>query len=234
MATRQQPRGSGSKKISSRILPISFAGKSKLFELVVSQTYLWFTTNNTLFSALENMIEMANMPDGTVELLYDHIVFMNAPKGHILIRQRQQVNSFYIIEKGFARIFSVINNKEMTTLFARENDIITSTYSLFTQMDSNENVEILEDSVLLEINYSTFVHLCGKHPHLFNLYRFLMEKYYLALEERTLSLQFDSALERYRKLVSLHPFILQRASLSSIASFLGMSPVTLSRMRAQL
>jgi len=61
-----------------------------------------------------------------------------------------------------------------------------------------------------------------------------MERYYLLLEERTLSLQFDSALDRYRKLVAQHPFILQRASLTSIASFLGMSPVTLSRMRAQM
>jgi hypothetical protein len=61
-----------------------------------------------------------------------------------------------------------------------------------------------------------------------------MEKYFLLLEERTLSLQFDSALDRYRKLLSEHPFILQRASLGSVASFLGMSPVTLSRMRAKI
>ncbi|NML36779.1 Crp/Fnr family transcriptional regulator [Chitinophaga sp. G-6-1-13] len=177
---------------------------------------------------------MASLSNEAVELLNKHIAFMDTPKGTFLIKQGQRCDHFYIIEKGFARIFSVIDDKEITTLFARENDIITSTYALFTQTGSDENVEVLEDSVLLKINYSTFINLCKDHPDLFNLYRLLMEKHYLALEERTLSLQFDNALERYRKLVSRHPFILQRASLSSIASFLGMSPVTLSRMRAQI
>ncbi|WP_343671233.1 Crp/Fnr family transcriptional regulator [Chitinophaga sp.] len=177
---------------------------------------------------------MASLSNEAIELLDKHVDFMNAPKGSFLIKQGQRTNHFYIIEKGFARIFSVINDKEITTLFARENDIITSTYALFTQTGSEENVEILEDSILLKINYATFVNLCKEHPNLFNLYRFLMEKHYLALEERTLSLQFDNALERYRKLISRHPFILQRASLTSIASYLGMSPVTLSRMRAQI
>jgi CRP-like cAMP-binding protein len=177
---------------------------------------------------------MASLSNQVVEQLNNHVTIINAPKGSFLIKQGQRCDNLYIIEKGFARIFSVIGDKEITTLFARENDIITSTYSLFTKNGSNENVEVLEDSILLEINYETFVNGCKEHQNLFDLYRSLMEKYYLLLEERTLSLQFDSALERYRKLVSQHPFILQRASLASIASFLGMSPVTLSRMRAQL
>lgn len=177
---------------------------------------------------------MANLSSEAVERLNNHVVIMNIAKGSFLIKQGQICNNLYIIEKGFARIFSIIDGKEITTLFARENDIITSTYCLFTQNRSNESIEVLEDSVLLKINYEAFVNLCKEHQNLFNLYRSLMEKYYLLLEERTLSLQFDSALARYRKLVSQHPFILQRASLASIASFLGMSPVTLSRMRAQV
>ncbi|MCW3466991.1 Crp/Fnr family transcriptional regulator [Chitinophaga nivalis] len=183
---------------------------------------------------MDHIIKMAGLSAEAVELLNRHVVYMNAAKGSLLIKQGQRVEHFYIIEKGFIRIFSLIDDKDITTLFARENDIITSTYSLFTKTGSNENVEILEDAVLLKINYVTFVQRCQEHPDLFNLYRLLMEKYYLALEERALSLQFDNALERYRKLISRHPFILQRASLSSIASFLGMSPVTLSRMRAQI
>jgi CRP-like cAMP-binding protein len=187
-----------------------------------------------LLSALQNIFKMAGLSQDAAEHLNKHVAFMNVPKGSMLIRQGQRCNHFYIIEKGFARIYSILNDREITTLFAKENDIITSTYALFTQTGSNENVEVLEDSILLKINYSAFVDLCKEQPDLFNLYRLLMEKYYLSLEERTLSLQFDSALERYRKLVSRHPFILQRASLTSIASFLGMSPVTLSRMRAQV
>jgi CRP-like cAMP-binding protein len=187
-----------------------------------------------LLHTLENILEKASLSHEAVEHLNKHVVFMNAVKGSFLIKEGQHCNHIYIIEKGFARIFSVINGKEVTTLFARENDIITSTHALFTQTGSNENVEVLEDSYILKIDYGEFINLCREQPALFNLFRFIMEKYYLALEERTLSLQFDTALERYRKLLLREPFILQRASLSSIASFLGMSPVTLSRMRAQI
>ena len=187
-----------------------------------------------MISALENIFDIASLPREAVDHLNKLVATLNVAKGSMLIRKGQRCNHFYIIQKGFARIFSVIDDKEITTLFARENDIITSTYALFTQTRSNESVEILEDSILLKVNYEAFLQRCNKNPTLLKLYRFLMEKYYLALEERTLSLQFDNALERYRKLLSRHPFILQRASLGSIASFLGMSPVTLSRMRAQV
>jgi CRP-like cAMP-binding protein len=187
-----------------------------------------------MYTALQNLIGMAQLTPDVAEHLNSCFAVIDIPKDSILIRQGQSCNHFYLIEKGFARIFSNINGKEITTLFARENDIITSTYALFTQNSSNENVEILENSVLLKINYEEFFNLCQEHHDLLKLYRAIMEKYFLLLEERTLSLQFDSALHRYRKLLSEHPFILQRASLGSVASFLGMSPVTLSRMRAKI
>lgn len=184
-------------------------------------------------STIETIFESAHLPLEAVGLLDGLVAGREVSKGSILIKQGQVCDHFYVIQKGFARIYSTIKEKQITTLFARENDIITSTYALFTRSRSEEYVEMLEDSELLQIHYEDFFGRCVEHPLLFNLYRSLMEKYYLALEERTLSLQFDNAEERYRKLLSRHPFILQRASLGSIASFLGMSPVTLSRMRAR-
>lgn len=176
----------------------------------------------------------ASLPREASHILNKLVVTTTMAKGSMLIRKGQRCNHFYIIQQGFARIYSDIDGKQITTLFARENDIITSTYALFTKKGSEECVEILEDSVLLKIDYEAFINSCKEHPQVLKLYQYVMEKHYLVLEERTLSLQFDSALERYRKLLSRHPFILQRASLGSIASFLGMSPVTLSRMRAQV
>ena len=187
-----------------------------------------------MYSALQNIVGTANLSPEVVELLNNIATVKQGSKNSILIKQGQHCSHFYIIEKGFARIFSEIDGKEITTLFAKEDDIITSTYALFSQNRSNETIELLEDSVLLKINYEEFIIGCEKHPDLLKLYRILMEKYYLSLEERTLSLQFDSALDRYRKLLCEYPFILQRASLGAVASFLGMSPVTLSRMRSKV
>jgi CRP-like cAMP-binding protein len=187
-----------------------------------------------MYASLQNLTEAANLSSIVVEYLNDHIDVKHFSKGSLLLKQGQRCNHIYIIETGFARIFSTLNDKEITTLFARENDIITSTHALFTQDVSQENIELLEDSVLLKINYNELINRCEVHPEFFTFYRVGMEKYYLLLEERTLSLQFDNALERYRKLLYRHPFILQRASLGQIASYLGMSPVTLSRMRRNI
>ncbi len=187
-----------------------------------------------MYASLQNLARAANLSGKVVDYLSNYITVKQAPKGSLLLRQGQGCHHIYLIEKGFARIFSKIYNKEVTTLFARENDVITSTHALFTQQVSNETIELLEDSLLLKINYKELVNLCEVHPEFFTFYRAGMEKYYLLLEERTLSLQLDSALERYRKLLSRHPFILQRASLGQIASYLGMSPVTLSRMRRDI
>lgn len=187
-----------------------------------------------MYASLQYLVQVANLSSGVVEELNNCIDIICLSKGSFLIKQEQRCEHIYIIEDGFARIFSTIKDKEITTLFAKENDIITSTYSLFTKNRSNESIQLLEDSVLIKINYDQLIDLCKQYPELFTLYRIVMEKYYLLLEERTLSLQFDTALERYQKLLSQFPFLLQRASLGQIASYLGMSPITLSRMRRKI
>jgi CRP-like cAMP-binding protein len=187
-----------------------------------------------MYAALQHLTGTAGLDGKVINLLNNLITIKSCAKGSLLIKKGQRCNHIFIIEKGFARIFSTTKGKEITTLFARENDIITSTHALFTQGTAPENIELLEESVLLKIDYYDLVKQCSSQPDLFNFYRLSMERYYLLLEERTLSLQFDSALERYQKLLSRHPFILQRASLGQIASYLGMSPVTLSRMRGNI
>jgi CRP/FNR family transcriptional regulator, anaerobic regulatory protein len=187
-----------------------------------------------MYAALQFLAETLGLSHRVVKELGNFITVKSAPKRSLLLKQGQSCSNIYIIEKGFARIFFTVKGEDITTLFARENDIVTSTHALFTRGTSNENIELLEDSIVLKIDYHQLVKLCGNDPDFFTFYRMTMEKYYLLLEERALSLQFDTALERYEKLLSRHPFILQRAPLGQVASYLGMSPVTLSRMRRNI
>src|SRR5690606_38610818 len=106
-----------------------------------------------MYASLQNLVQCNIIGAKTYELLAAYITPVTLAKGTLLIKQGQRCEHIYIIEKGFARIFSVIKNKETTILFAKENEVITSTYSLFTNSASNENIEILEDSVLLRIDY---------------------------------------------------------------------------------
>jgi CRP-like cAMP-binding protein len=112
--------------------------------------------------------------------------------------------------------------------------LATSLYSFETQTPNFENIEILEDSTLYAISYESLQYLYHHYPEFNLLGRRLVEKYYVELMERTLSFQFQSARERYLQLLTNRPQILQRASLGHIASYLGISQETLSRIRTKI
>lgn len=154
-------------------------------------------------------------------------------KGTILVEQNHYCRNIYFIEKGFARGFYYKDGKDVTTWFANENEIITSFCAFITQKPSFENIELLESCTLISIDYNSLQKLYHSFPEFNIAGRLLTEKYYVELEERTLSLQFQSAKQRYNNLLEKQPYILQKSSLGNIASFLGMSQETLSRIRGK-
>ncbi len=114
-----------------------------------------------------------------------------------------------------------------------EGEIIVSVYSFFSRKPSFENIEVLDDCVLQSINWDQLQGLYKKYPE-FNLTgRIITEQYYIRSEERTISLQTLNAKQRYEKLLSDYPGILQKASLGQIASYLSIKQETLSRIRAK-
>ncbi|OIN57409.1 Crp/Fnr family transcriptional regulator [Arsenicibacter rosenii] len=155
------------------------------------------------------------------------------PKGYLLLEQGNVCQHFYLLEKGFARGYYNHEGKDVSLWFAFEGDILTSLYSYATGKPSYTSIEILEDSVVNGFTFGQLNDLLEKYPE-FNLVgRLLAEQYFIELEERTLSFQFKTATERYYELIRKHPQILRRASLGHIASFLGVSQETLSRIRAK-
>ena len=106
-------------------------------------------------------------------------------------------------------------------------------YAFIAQKPGYEGIELLESCVLYSISYAQLQTLYRKYPALNLAGRLLTERYYLELEERTRSLQFQTATERYALLLAQQPGLLQRASLGHIASYLGISQETLSRIRGK-
>jgi CRP-like cAMP-binding protein len=94
-------------------------------------------------------------------------------------------------------------------------------------------VQALEETEVIEIPYSVLQHLYKIFPETERLGRIITENYYIKLEERFLSLQFKTAKERYQKLLNSKPSLIQRVSLGQIASYLGITQETLSRIRAE-
>jgi len=155
-------------------------------------------------------------------------------KGDILISQDSVCNQLFFIRKGFLRGFNYHNGKEITSWFGFENDFATSIYSFVSRKPGYENIQVIENSILYAITYDDLNNIYHKHPEFNYVGRLLTEKYYIDLMERTLCLQFQSAKENYEQLVVNQPYLLQRASLGHIASYLGISQEKLSRIRTKI
>ena len=115
----------------------------------------------------------------------------------------------------------------------QENNLIISVYSFFLQRSSHETIELLEDTTVISIHYDDLQALYRNCPEFNFVGRILAERYYVLSEERIISLRRQTSQERFLSLLQTHPRILNRARLKQIASYLGMAPETLSRLRAK-
>lgn len=154
-------------------------------------------------------------------------------KKTILQEEGRFCNYVYFIEKGMARTFYHKDGKEVTYWIAGENEFVGAMGSFFSRTVSNKNVETLEDCILWEFNYNRLDELYAQSKEMERMGR-LFACYGIALQEKRFDdLHCMSARERYDLLLQNHPHIIQRVPLGIIASYLGVTQETLSRIRHQ-
>ena len=156
------------------------------------------------------------------------------PKNHFLLNPGKPCKHIWFMTKGAVRYYYTNEQgKEMNTWFSMDRQVIADTSSLVKKEPSEESIQLLEDSEMYAIEYTSLQTLIQKH-HAFSLwYIKLVELYYIAqIEDRLTDLQFLDAKQRYQKLLSLYPDITNRISLGNIASYLNITQETLSRIRA--
>jgi len=156
------------------------------------------------------------------------------PKGNILLNIDERCENLFFIEKGLVRGYYFDEDKEITNWFAEQSEFATCFYSFIAGKPSFEIIQTLEDCELVQLSFSSLKNLYDKFPETERLGRIITENYYIKLEERILNIQFKTARERYQKLSSSKPALLQRASLGQIASYLGITQETLSRIRSEV
>ena len=137
------------------------------------------------------------------------------------------------MNSGLARIFYYKDEHEVTELFAQEGEIIVRVESLFTGRPSRKGIHILEDSEIVGINASGLFQLYDTHQGIERLFRKVFEAEHLQTVLRLESLQFHSAEERYEILLKETPNLIKRVPLKFIASYLGITQTSLSRIRGK-
>ncbi|ADY50795.1 putative transcriptional regulator, Crp/Fnr family [Pseudopedobacter saltans DSM 12145] len=152
----------------------------------------------------------------------------------ILKNYGEVANTLYFIEKGLCRIYYVNESgKDITYGFYKEGDFISIAESFFTQSPSVYCVESLEDCLVAAISFRDFVNLNNEFPAIEKVKSHVLQYFLLIATSRIVALQFQSAQQRYDALLEQQPEILQRAPLGHIASYLGITQETLSRIRAK-
>lgn len=152
-------------------------------------------------------------------------------KNDFFLKQGQVATSLLVLEKGLTRAFFIKDDKEYNTWFAKEGEMISSILPLYANKPSIENIQFLEDAVGYFISISDLNDLYRKYPQMETIGRKVAEELCIILEERITSLHTESAEERYHTLIRQFPYLRQRISLGHIASFLGITQETLSRIR---
>lgn len=177
--------------------------------------------------------QFGELPDDIMTGIESKLHKMELPKKHILLRKGTICHYLYFIEKGLARNFFEEENKELTNDIVLEGELLVSFSSFVSKTPSLETIELLEDSVLYALHFNDLQNLYNSFPLMEHIGRMIAEHHYNSLAMRSYIMKFSSSAERYDYLFNKKIEIIRRAPIGIIASYLGMSIETLSRIRGK-
>lgn len=190
-----------------------------------------------LFYFMKNILGYINslypISDDTARMLKGKVTLCRFPKKHQLVKADQFCKSAYFIEEGMTRSFWLVDGEEITTSFSCEGGIVFSMDELYYNKVSEEFVETIEDVVAYEISLTELVRLFETNIELANWGRVIHQNEYRRLHRSHKERLTLSAKNRYEEFRQQFPQVCQRAQLGYIASYLGITPSTLSRLRAE-
>ena len=152
-------------------------------------------------------------------------------QNHLLIKEGMVAHRLYFIYQGSARTYYYHNGKDITSWIYREGQLITSWSSFYNRTPSFENVELTEDTTLHSITFEDLQLLYQQESKLQAFGRIMVEEQLVFLDAFYKGFMFMTAREKYDTLLSIFPDVTQRVNLGHIASFLGITQETLSRIR---
>ncbi|MFT3747395.1 MAG: Crp/Fnr family transcriptional regulator [Agriterribacter sp.] len=183
---------------------------------------------NYLFNLFSSIYPLS---EGLQDALIKLLKTKDVPKKSFLLRKGHVCNDIFFIEKGLFRCYYNANGKEICSWFMKENDIIISVESFFRRTASNEDIQSIEDSIVHYISHSELDYLYKNFPEFNIMGRVLTENYYTLSEQRLYSMRSQKAVERFEYLRTHFPEIIRRVPSGYIASYLGITIETLSRIK---
>ncbi len=173
----------------------------------------------------------STMTHDELDILESVLVPMKFAKGQKILSEGEVCKNIYWVVKGLVRQYYYKNNKELTEYMAVENTIVMSIESLFKEKPSMQEMQALEPTLIYAIPKAELEAVAMRSVNIQILYRKILEESLIISQLRADMLRFESAQDRYHKLVKSSPQLVLRAPLVYIANYLQMTPETLSRVR---
>jgi CRP/FNR family transcriptional regulator, anaerobic regulatory protein len=171
------------------------------------------------------------MSDGLKQHLAVTLKEKTLAKKDYLLKAGHVSRNICFIARGLLRCFYIKDDNEVSSWFMKEGDVIVSVESFFSQSESYESIQALEDCLLYYITYDELQHLYCHFPEFNFIGRVLLEKYYKLSEQRLYSLRMQRSQERYEYLLKNHHDLVLRVPAKYLASYLGITEQYLSMLK---
>ena len=174
------------------------------------------------------------LSEGIKDYFRKHSYACSFRKGKLLLKAGEICEHIYFIKKGAVRGFIKEGTKDITTWITAENEVVSSISALDMRTPALENMQAIENCELLALTYADFQNLYIRFPEFNIVARKVLQKYYQDAEGRAFIVRLTNAENKYRLFITRYGHLANRIPLKYIASFLGITLETLSRVRKRL
>ena len=184
---------------------------------------------------LNNVFGKTNMTKEEKEIVISKFKQVTFEKNSFLLEEGKTANHYWFIQSGFIRSYVIdTEGNDITTNFFSVGDIVIDWPSFFLRNPTRENIQALSDCVCWQLDFETFQELFHSIRNFREQGRTTLVGSYFALKRHSISMIADQAKDRYLRLVKEKPHVVQNVSLKHIATFLGITDTSLSRIRKEI
>ena len=184
---------------------------------------------------LNNVFGKSGMSKDEKEMVISKFKQVTFDKNSFLLEEGKTADHYWFVQNGFVRSYVTdTEGNDITTNFYSVGDIVIDWRSFFLRNPTRENIQALSDSVCWQLDFETFQELFHGIRNFREQGRTTLVGSYFALKRHSISMIADQAKDRYLKLLKEKPQIVQNVSLKHIATFLGITDTSLSRIRKEI
>ncbi|MCP9770356.1 Crp/Fnr family transcriptional regulator [Lacihabitans sp. LS3-19] len=184
---------------------------------------------------LSNVFLSKNFSTEEQNTIISHFKKVSFDKNDFFLKEGQTENQYWFIESGFARSYVVdTEGNDISTNFYSKGDIVIDWTSFFLRNPTRENIQALSDCVAYQLDFDTFQTLFHSLENFREHGRTNLVSSYFKLKQQSIAMIADQAKDRYLRLMKEKPQVIQNVSLKHIASFLGITDTSLSRIRKEI